>query len=361
MRNNKLRIWSAFLLTIGLAIPLLVWSIQSLTQVPACGDQLDSAIHRGVIARSNAEDMGSGDSCGGRGFYGLQYQCVEYIKRFYGVAFGVESELWRGNAVDYYSNAEKYGFVKYKNGESNIPPSPDDILVFSSPTSVYGHVAIVTAVSSNTVSIIEQNWSRTGTANLGLSYNNGTYTISRRGTYGVLGWLRRPQIGWLSFKEGNPGIPGDGVFINAADAGWYTTFELILPIKLSEFNDGFTVTIFFPPDVQIQGLGFNITFENINSWPSPCWRAGSFATSTWQTILINGVKGFVVNFPQSWILDWIAFQAQSLPACNLKIEDFFIVALELYPVPYNHTYFSTLDAVSILPGQNAFPSAIKMP
>src|SRR5215831_11930134 len=53
-----------------------------------CGQQLSAnAVHRGVAALSNGNDRDI--DCGGRGFYGLQYQCVEYIRRFYAVALGV--------------------------------------------------------------------------------------------------------------------------------------------------------------------------------------------------------------------------------------------------------------------------------
>lgn len=69
----------------------------------------------------------------------------------------------------------------------STPPTPDDMLVFSGPEiNSPGHVAIVTDVilptspsSIGTVSIIEQNWSCTGTARLDLNYKNGAYTVTR--------------------------------------------------------------------------------------------------------------------------------------------------------------------------------------
>ena len=136
-----------------------------------------------VTALSNAPDQGTGTSCAG----GPHYQCVEFVKRVYSSL--VDTSKWTGNAIDYYSTANSKGLIAYPNGGS-IPPENNDILVFDGDT--YGHVAIVTAVTATTVSLVEQNWSPTGTASLTIQNTNGQYTISPRGTYTIVGWLRLP-------------------------------------------------------------------------------------------------------------------------------------------------------------------------
>lgn len=169
-----------------------------LAVLPACGQPLQSGTYKGVAAKSNGQYQATGNSCGGRGTYGLQYQCVEYIRRFYSQALGVDTSKWGGiNAVDFFSNASNLKLLAFPNG-SAFRPQPDDILVFSGDT--YGHIAIVSSVTSNSITIVEQNWSETGSDALGLTKNtDGTYTVNRRrlsngtfSSYQVLGWLRKP-------------------------------------------------------------------------------------------------------------------------------------------------------------------------
>jgi hypothetical protein len=164
---------------------------QSSGQIPPCGNDL--ATYAGVAAKSNGEFQGSGASCAGRGIYGLQYQCVEYIKRFYAEALSVDTSQWRLNAVDFFDQAPSLALISFGNGESTSPPAANDIIVFGSTrNNSYGHVAVVAAVSPDFITCIEQNWSSTGTNTLGLLYQNGFYTIQPRGFYRILGWLRRP-------------------------------------------------------------------------------------------------------------------------------------------------------------------------
>lgn len=186
-----------------------------------CGQQLSAnAMYRGVAALSNGNDRDN--DCGGRGFYGLQYQCVEYIRRFYAVALGVieakadlptdvgDKSPWRLDAKDFFNatNAAKLGLDRFVNGESAQPPEPDDILVFGPSVpdhNPYGHVAIVKSLASASVDVIEQNFSKTGIKTLPLTRSNGVYTIPDRGSYPILGWLRRPSNSQVVFSNFGPG------------------------------------------------------------------------------------------------------------------------------------------------------------
>jgi hypothetical protein len=349
MKEIRQTYWALVSPAICFAILLLVWPMQSVSQITICGEQLDSAAYRNVIARSNGEFMGRGESCGGYGNYGLQYQCVEYIKRFYGEALGVESESWRGNAIDYFSNAEQYGFTIYRNGESRTAPSPDDLLVFSSATSVYGHVAIVTGVTSNSVSIIEQNWSRTGTASLILNNTGGKYTISSRGSYAVLGWLRRGQGGWLTFKEGNPGLPGDGLVIKAGTVPNNCCFELSFPIPLDSSDDGFTLVVFPGEGLSIDALNLNPTFETIYIVPSLCWIGSSPGIGYSGTTSFNGQKGFIFRLTPTFLQGFLEEESQTRPGCNNSLKDIYWISIQFYP-PYG-SLITTLDAALLIPGQ----------
>jgi hypothetical protein len=53
-----------------------------------CGDIM-AYTPAGVPAKSNAQYQGTGESCGGRGTWGLQYQCVELVQREMQIRFGV--------------------------------------------------------------------------------------------------------------------------------------------------------------------------------------------------------------------------------------------------------------------------------
>lgn len=159
----------------------------------SCGEQLSAAsIYKSVPALSNGPYMGTGDSCGVYGTDGLQYQCVEYVRRFYREAKGIDTttQNWRGDAKAYFSTAQNRGLVSYQNN-GQVSPLPDDILVFVGGD--YGHVAIITEVTQDKVFFIEQNASNSGVRSLPLTRPMGGYSISTWGSYNVVGWLRVPE------------------------------------------------------------------------------------------------------------------------------------------------------------------------
>lgn len=94
-------------------------------------------------------------------YYGLKWQCVEFIKRFYYEAKEHKMPDVYGNAKDFFDSNLKQGelnkgrgLVQYRNGD-NVSPEPDDLIVFTDTK--YGHVAIVTEVTSNYIEVIQQN------------------------------------------------------------------------------------------------------------------------------------------------------------------------------------------------------------
>lgn len=160
-------------------------------EVAPCGTTL--ATHAGVPARSNI--MSPDESCGGRATYGLQYQCVEYVRRFYHLVKGIETregmmgKRWNGNANTYFKTAERKELDAFENG-GLVVPRPDDILAFQGGP--YGHVAIITRVAEDHIEFVEQNFSPTGTGRL--NYNPVTNRVEHRKAGGELfiveGWLR---------------------------------------------------------------------------------------------------------------------------------------------------------------------------
>jgi surface antigen len=155
------------------------------TAMPACGTALAS--FDGDTAHSNGSYTGTGTSCAGTGTYGYQYQCVELVMRHFTRKWGLH---WYGNAKDLLNNAPRASVDVYKNGDHAHPPKPGDMLVWTNGT--YGHVALITAVRSNAVDIIEQNVAGNGKATLGY---NGSSIAAR--------WTNWVPAGWAHAKA-NP-------------------------------------------------------------------------------------------------------------------------------------------------------------
>ena len=162
-------------------------SRSSFGSMPACGTVL--ATFKGTAAYSNGKYTATGYSCGGSHQYGYKYQCPEIVMRHFSLNWGFR---WWGNAKDLLANAPKAKTDVYYNGDKAHPPAPGDALVWTKGT--YGHVALITAVTSSSVSIIEQNWNGSGKATF--SYSNGT--VASRGN----GWL---PAGWVHAKANKSG------------------------------------------------------------------------------------------------------------------------------------------------------------
>jgi hypothetical protein len=129
---------------------------------------------------------------------GLKYQCVEFIKRYYYERFGHKMPEPLGHAKSFFDPSLMDGklnrqrmLVQYRNG-GDIPPQPEDILVFSGWLfNPYGHVAIITTVDATSLEIIQQNPGPFGASRIKYvveQRQNKWYVNHKR----VLGWLRKP-------------------------------------------------------------------------------------------------------------------------------------------------------------------------
>jgi hypothetical protein len=191
---KKRSIWMFSMLSLSLVG--MVSTAISLEGAP-CGTVLAS--YKGISAQSNKNY--SWGSCGGRSVYGLQYQCVEYVRRFYHLVKGIETregiteKQWEGDGNTYFKTAAEKGLDAFKNGGSD-PPLPDDILTFQG--GLWGHVAIITAVSDDHIEFIEQNISPTGTDRL--AYNPITHRVANRNLRGG----KLISEGWLRPHSGGP-------------------------------------------------------------------------------------------------------------------------------------------------------------
>lgn len=93
-----------------------------------------------------------------RGDYGLEYECVELINRYYVQVLGHRNLTRTGDADSYFWNATAKGLKAFPNG-GIVAPAVHDILVFDGgpEDGSIGHVAVIVEVTENSVTFIEQN------------------------------------------------------------------------------------------------------------------------------------------------------------------------------------------------------------
>lgn len=165
----------------------LLFTLKEVNLVFAAAYGVELGTYKEVIAYSNGNTH---DVVGPYREHGYQFQCVEYVNRFYVKTLGWKNMRGTGNGRDYFKKASYNGLEAYSN-KNNISPQPDDLLAFGGGN--YGHVAIVTEVGNNYINIIEQNWSSSSaTRRLPMEIKNGKYTVSANSsTYYIQGWLRK--------------------------------------------------------------------------------------------------------------------------------------------------------------------------
>jgi CHAP domain/Stigma-specific protein, Stig1 len=164
--------------------------------------------YRGVSAHSNYTPCSPSPRCfyetgNGRsvGTFGFQYQCVEYVVRFYAQALRYPNMNGSGNAIRYWDgpNTDAARRLERYPNDGTMPPRPGDMIIFrGSRTDSVGHIAIVREVGPDYIRIIQQNWfhnSADGNHRLAMTTTGGRYHVDNLGTsghYNVVGWRRVP-------------------------------------------------------------------------------------------------------------------------------------------------------------------------
>ncbi len=128
---------------------------------------------------------------------GIQYQCVEFVKRYYYEKLHHKMPDSYGNAKDFFDRVLpdsglniKRNLMQFKNGTKYVP-QPEDLLIMDGHAgNKYGHVAIITLVTDTTVAIIQQNPGPFGKSRdtLQLLQSNSKWYVKPDR---VLGWLRK--------------------------------------------------------------------------------------------------------------------------------------------------------------------------
>ncbi|HVT30714.1 MAG TPA: GH25 family lysozyme, partial [Lacipirellulaceae bacterium] len=198
-------------------------------------------------------------------YMGLKWECVEYVRRYYYFEYGLNLFSLSGalNARDFFNHAAIMQLAAYPNGGTSAP-EVGDILCFSPTSSGLGHVAIVRAVGSTTVTVIQQNVKNGDTGPNGpdesytFAYNSGEHIVdvpsagsSHLGaTYFCQGWLRKNTSQPPDLIAQNltitPGSGSAGSSVNLsftiANVGGSAANPSTANIRLASSNSGVTTT-----------------------------------------------------------------------------------------------------------------------
>ena len=158
-------------------------------------DQKDVILDRynGIPVYQNANITGKRRHLAGDGYnYGLKWQCVEFVKRYYHDRLHHRMpDVW-GNAKDFFDRRvpdgglnKRRNLLQFTNG-SKSKPRVDDILVFD--FGPYGHVAIVSKVQGDRLEVVQQNMGNYTRAQYSIYRRNGKWYVDNDD---VLGWLRK--------------------------------------------------------------------------------------------------------------------------------------------------------------------------
>jgi hypothetical protein len=142
---------------------------------------------------------------------GIEWQCVEFVNRYYYQIYGTDVRVGLGDAKDYWGLAEEKGLVQEVNGGSVAPQTGDIVVSLGDGTSKnVGHVAIVNYVSGGYVHLFEQNWHEgKGDLDHVLAMMPGNMVADFSPSYPVNGWLRLRTI-LPAAPTGANAIAGDG-------------------------------------------------------------------------------------------------------------------------------------------------------
>jgi hypothetical protein len=246
-----------------------------------------------------------------------------------------------GNLVRFSSTTGDYEFTKCGTG-----------FVLSGTGTVSRRGGIITLqhyLGDRRVSARVDNSVNRGTASIQLFSQGTTFTITDRNmSNNTCACTQSASCNsFLSFQEGNPGAPGDGIFI---DGRFGIYFDLANPIRLSDLPNGFTYTVFLPngsPPVRFVQLGIS------NLIPAGACRVYFEARpSPSGSVVINGALGVVTDVSPAFLDSIVSLVNSSLPGCGIRLSDLYFDHLVIESDTPPSSFIPTLDAASICPKSN---------
>lgn len=126
--------------------------------------------------------------------FGLKWQCVEFVKRYYYQHFNHRMPNSYGHAKDFFNDEladvefnTARGLMQYRNTRYEKPMANDIIVYKGTRVNPFGHIGIIAEVTDEHVIIIQQNVRTKTRQKIKLVEYEGIYTIA---DFDVLGWLR---------------------------------------------------------------------------------------------------------------------------------------------------------------------------
>ena len=166
-QNKKIKNKFFFILPLLLIFGLGgFWYFKSSTFHPIyeIGQEIDSFNGVPVYYNGGVSNV-SGRNLSSDGYnYGLEWQCVEFVKRYYYDNLNHKMPNSYGNALNFFNPNIPDGQMNNDRdlhqftNPSLTKPKVNDLLIFDKTQfNPYGHVAIVTEVSENKIEIVQQN------------------------------------------------------------------------------------------------------------------------------------------------------------------------------------------------------------
>lgn len=190
---NKLR-W-AFIIVLVIATGIGIKRIYFYAPYEI-GEPIDSLNHVQVFYNGSTANVLERNTTSDNYNLGLKYQCVEFVKRYYYEYLHHKMPDSYGNAKDFFDvhvndgdlNTQR-GLLQYKNGSAKKPAVNDILVLDKSNSNLYGHVAIIAAVTDDYLEVIQQNAGKYATTRdiYKLQNKNGKWIVDNTR---VLGWLR---------------------------------------------------------------------------------------------------------------------------------------------------------------------------
>lgn len=163
---------------------------------PGVGDIIDYYKNVPIYYNGPVFSKVQGRSLASDGYnFGLKYQCVEFVKRYYYTNLDHKMPDTYGHAKDFFDPSlpdkgwnKRRGLMQYRNVREH-PPKVDDILVYDAyPGNKFGHLAVISKVQDGWVEIVHQNMGKESRKRIKLVYFEKYWTIA---DYHILGWLRK--------------------------------------------------------------------------------------------------------------------------------------------------------------------------
>jgi len=161
------------------------------------GDIIDNLNEIPVYYNGKISDV-SGRNVSVEGYnYGLKWQCVEFVKRYYSEylnhrmpnSYGHAKHFFNASLSDGTLNKER-NLIQFTNPGMSKPMISDIIVFDGWIGNKYGHVAIVSDVKNRKIEIVQQNVGKTTRQKLRIKKVDNNWSVKKNR---VLGWLRKKQ------------------------------------------------------------------------------------------------------------------------------------------------------------------------